>query len=189
MTPHELSKILLRFRLAQADLARLIEVTARGVALWLKGDRPVPGPVAAYLRLFQLLPDYLRRVELARLLEREAAVHNGMYEISFIGSGPAQTGTLIFESGKLFGGGPRGTLYDGSYVLDAEAGELDVSLKITLPPHVESIFGIQHPHEWSIDARMRFDPKFGYRRIEITTLLNTSVAAEIRFLRAVPQSR
>lgn len=52
----EFREALARLELSQADLARLTDTTTRGVQMWAKGDRAVPGPVAAFLRVFEMLP-------------------------------------------------------------------------------------------------------------------------------------
>lgn len=45
--------------LSQVEFARMVGVTPRAVAMWLAGQRKVPGPVKAYLRLFGAVPlDY-----------------------------------------------------------------------------------------------------------------------------------
>jgi DNA-binding transcriptional regulator YiaG len=56
MNAAELRSILSALGLSQVDLARLILISTRAVNLWATGERVVPGPVAAYLRLILSLP-------------------------------------------------------------------------------------------------------------------------------------
>ena len=51
VTPQDLSATLSRLGLSQAEAARLLGVTPGAVTRWVKGERPVPGPVARLLWL------------------------------------------------------------------------------------------------------------------------------------------
>lgn len=55
MDMDEFTETLRRLEISQADCARLMGVTARGVNRWAKGDRAIPGPVAFALRTFEML--------------------------------------------------------------------------------------------------------------------------------------
>jgi len=57
MNDLELCRTLKQLGLSQRDLADLLDVTMRSVSYWITGERRVPGPVAAFLRLFAQLPD------------------------------------------------------------------------------------------------------------------------------------
>ena len=63
MTAAELRAAVGKLDLSQAQLARLLDVTPRAINTWLSGTRPVPGPVAAYLRLFASTPLAVRLAE------------------------------------------------------------------------------------------------------------------------------
>jgi hypothetical protein len=56
-----------RMHVTQVEFSRLVGVTPRAVALWLAGDRAIPGPVAAYVRVFKQLTRAGRIRELHRL--------------------------------------------------------------------------------------------------------------------------
>lgn len=60
MTPLEFRSALTRLNYRQCDLARLLDVTPRAVNMWARGDRKVPGPVVAWLRLVESLPVHKR---------------------------------------------------------------------------------------------------------------------------------
>ena len=57
MTPATLSATLQRLGLSQAEAARLLGVTPGAVTRWVRGNRPVPGPVVRLLRLMALQSD------------------------------------------------------------------------------------------------------------------------------------
>jgi len=61
-----------KFGLSPPSFAKLVGVTPRAVSLWLSGQREVPGPVCAYVRLLLSLPPHLRRREIENtLIERK----------------------------------------------------------------------------------------------------------------------
>ncbi|MEA3180942.1 MAG: hypothetical protein QOI59_4465 [Gammaproteobacteria bacterium] len=188
MIPTQLRVILATCDLAQADFARLIGVSPRAVSLWLSGAREMPGPAEAYLRLFQLLPKNLLRTELARLNARGTGMRDGMFGITYQGQAGAGTGILIFDSGRVYGTDEEGARYDGSYLFDEDTGHADVTVKLTFPPQVPSVFGITNQYEWSIDVRGQFDPKENSSHLQVTTSLNTPLQAQIKFLRALPDA-
>jgi transcriptional regulator with XRE-family HTH domain len=67
MTGSELRRIIDANEIGQADLARLVGVTPKAIWFWLRGDRKIPGPMIAYLRLYTMLPDEFKQYELGRL--------------------------------------------------------------------------------------------------------------------------
>src|SRR6266436_3751706 len=118
MTNDELRSALAEMGLGQSELARLIGVTSRAVSLWLSGDRAIPGPAEAYIRLFRVLPPGLRQIELNRLKERGTPMRDGMYGISFQGRQSAGMGVLIFDAGRAYGTDSQGVKFDGEYVFN-----------------------------------------------------------------------
>lgn len=58
--------------LSPTDFSKLVGVTPRAVSLWLNGQREIPGPVYAYVRLLLSLPPHLRRREIeSTLIEKK----------------------------------------------------------------------------------------------------------------------
>ncbi len=103
MTAEDLKNFLVEARLTQSDFAGLTDVSPRAVTFWLTGKRPVPGPIAAFARLWRLLPEGLRLIEIGRL-KKGPSVREGIYAIGFQSpSGGAGMGTLIFDSGRIYG--------------------------------------------------------------------------------------
>jgi transcriptional regulator with XRE-family HTH domain len=76
MQPDDLHQALEALGLHVAELARLVDVTPRAVALWLSGERHIPGPLSAYVRLLSAIPIEDRRAELGRIFEFRALVRN-----------------------------------------------------------------------------------------------------------------
>jgi DNA-binding transcriptional regulator YiaG len=64
----ELRAALEALGLSQAEFAGLLGVTPRAVALWLAGERLVPGPVVAYLRIVKKLSPARRIDEFLRVM-------------------------------------------------------------------------------------------------------------------------
>ncbi|MEN5081827.1 hypothetical protein ABE438_05025 [Bosea sp. TWI1241] len=189
MRNDDLKRTLNDLGISQATLARLLDVTARGVNLWAMGERSVPGPVAAYLRLLSSLPINLRQVELARANEGMITMRNGMYGIEFaVGVRPEEGGfgLLTFEDGMIYGVDVAGVRYDGSYSINA-AGQAEVALKITYPPNVRAVFGVSNPYEWSIDATAILDPKAEGGSVTVKTSLGKTIPAKYQFMRPLPQ--
>jgi hypothetical protein len=56
MSGDYLRSVLHEFGMSQRDFSSLLDVTPRCVSLWLNGERKIPGPVIAYIRLFRMLP-------------------------------------------------------------------------------------------------------------------------------------
>jgi DNA-binding transcriptional regulator YiaG len=51
MTPDQFMGAMAKLQLNQAAMARFLEITARQVRRYERGERPVPGPTALLLRL------------------------------------------------------------------------------------------------------------------------------------------
>jgi len=188
MTPDDLKAALTELGISQADFARLINVTPRAVALWISGDRGIPGPADGYLRLLQLLPMNLRQVELNRLKQKGTNMRDGMFGITFQGQHGSGMGVLIFDCGRVYGADEVGVRYDGEYVFDENSGLADVKAKVTFPPNVRAVQGISNPYEWSFDITAKFDPKQNRGKLALQTSLGKPVSAQYVFLRSLPES-
>lgn len=172
---------------SQAEFGRLVGVSSRGVALWISGDRTVPGPVEAYVRLLSVLPPNLKQIEMAKLLERGTGMRDGMFGIQFQGQQGTGMGVLVFDAGRVFGTDTEGARYDGGYVFDEKSLLADVKLKVTFPPNVRAVFGISNPYEWSIDVSATLDPTKNSGSIAVRTSIGRPINAQYRFLRALPE--
>lgn len=188
MMSREFKSALADLAISQVDLARLVSVTPRAVAMWMAGDREVPGPVEAYLRLVASLPAGQRQAELARARDGRTAMRDGMYGVDYAASHGSGMACLIFDTGRVFGADSAGGKYDGEYVYDEISGMADLHLKVTMPANVPSVLGIQNPYEWSIDVQTKLNPKADQGSLQVATSLGRPIAATYRYLRALPDS-
>jgi transcriptional regulator with XRE-family HTH domain len=186
MQSRDLREILSAIGVSQADFARLVGVTARAVSLWMAGDREIPGAVEAYARLLHALPASLRQIELGRLKQRRTSMRDGMYAVQYQSSNGSGLGTLILENGKAWGADPYGGAFDGDYLFDEASGLAELRMKVTFKANAESIFGIRHPYEWSIDLTTWLDPKADQGNLTMATPIGKSLDARYRFLRGLP---
>jgi DNA-binding transcriptional regulator YdaS (Cro superfamily) len=185
---YELRAFLTTLNLTQADFARLIGVTARGVNLWMTEERAIPGPVAAYARLLAVLPEDLRQDEFNRLKVRSTAMRDGMFGITFQGREGSGMGIMIFDSGRVCGTDTEGVRYDGGYAYDEASGFVDVKIKVTFPPNVRAVFGISHPYEWAFEVTTRFDPNKDSGALQVATSMGQPLQAQYKFLRALSEA-
>lgn len=172
--------------LAPLDFAKLVDVTPRAVAMWLSGERAIPGPAAAYARVFAGLPPGARYVELQRVNESEAKMRDGMYAVRYQGVEGAGYATMILDNGKAYGADPLGGKYDGLYEYDAATGTAKVFLKVSMPPNVPSVIGPAQRFEWSVDIVGEIDPRLDRGYVEFATTLGPKIQAQYHFLRDLP---
>jgi Helix-turn-helix len=188
MTSDDLKAALTEVGITQADFARLIGVTPRAVALWMSGDRGIPGPADGYLRLLRLLPTNLRQVELNRLKRKGTNMRDGMFGITFQGQYGTGVGVLVFDSGRVYGSDEAAVRYDGDYLFDEGSGLVDVKIKVTFPPNVKAVQGIVNPYEWSIVVETKFDPRQDSGALTLKTSLGQPLSAQYVFLRSLPEA-
>jgi hypothetical protein len=188
MANRDLKLALAELSISQADFARLVGVTARAVAMWMAGDREVPGAVEAYLRLLISLPAGQRQAELARARDGRTTMRDGMYGVEYAAAHGAGMACLIFDTGRIYGADPAGGKYDGEYFYDETSGLADLSLKVTMPPNVPSVLGIVNPYEWSIDVRTKLNPKLDRGSLQVATSIGEPIAAMYRYLRPLPDA-
>ena len=188
MVIHDLKLALSELSISQVDLARLVGVTPRAVAMWIAGDREIPGAVEAYIRLFGSLTVAQRQAELARLKDRRSTMRDGMYGVEYTASHGSGMACLVLDTGRVYGVDPLGGKYDGEYTYDENSGLADLTLKVTMPANVPSVLGIQNPYEWSIDARTKLNPKVDRGSLQVSTSVGRSIAASYRYLRPLPNA-
>jgi len=186
MTPQELKQLLEDLSLTQAGFARLVGVTARAVNLWMMEDRAIPGPAIAYARLLGSLPINLRQVELGRLTERGTGMRDGMFGITFQGQIGAGMGTMIFDSGRVYGTDTERACYDGEYIFSEATKLVDVKVKVTMPPNVRAVFGTINNYEWAFHVTTSFDPKKDSGSLQVKTSIGPSLSGSYKFLRSLP---
>jgi hypothetical protein len=115
-------------------------------------------------------------------------MRDGMYGIDFTTGGDAGTGVFIFEGGRVYGA-DRGTArYDGSYEMDQSTRMVQLRLKVTFPPNVMSVFGLEYPFEWSVDCEAALDPLKEEDQVLVATSIGQRLMAHYLFLRPLPGS-
>ncbi len=190
MFSRDLKNKLVDFELSQVEFARLIGVTPRTVNMWLQGDREIPGPIEAYVRLFELVPISALADEIARARGKELVMKEGMYQIQFhAGNDPNNwgIGSLIFEGGRIYGADAGSAKYDGVYTTSSNPEIVDVVMKVTFPSNGMSIFGIVHPYEWSIGVRTQLDRRKDSGTVTVQTDVGPADASYL-FVRSIPEA-
>lgn len=139
-----LKQSLHRLGLKQVDLARLLGVSARTVSLWATGAAPVPGTVAAYLRVLRLAGAPGLAAELSRLRAQDNALCDGVYGLSFSrGDGQISgQGVAVLREGRIAGSDRGGGVFTGSYAFDPRTTRNAVKLTISAPPSGVLVNGI-----------------------------------------------
>jgi transcriptional regulator with XRE-family HTH domain len=191
MTAAELRTAVGKLALSQAQLARLLDVTPRAMSTWLSGTRPVPGPVAAYLRLFANTPRAVQLAEVQRIDESESTMRDGVYSVSYFSSDTGQLlvghGVVVFDSGKLYGGDTVGGRYDGDYEYYPASGKVAVRAALTFPANVPAVFGPALPYEWKVQAFATFDP-LQDDQVALTLVDGHTVTVSFTFIRELPDA-
>lgn len=188
MRPDELKQLLEDLNITQATFARLVGVTPRAVNLWMMEDRSIPGPAVAYANLLRSLPPNLRQAEINRLSQRGTGMRDGIFGITFQGHVSAGMGMMIFDGGRVYGTDTEGARYDGGYIYNEGTKMVDVTVKVTMPPNVQAVFGISNPYEWAFDVTATFDPKANAGPLVVKTSIGQSLPATYRFLRTLPDA-
>lgn len=115
-------------------------------------------------------------------------MREGMYGISYQDQGGGYgDGMLVFEAGRIFGS-DGGAKYDGEYSYNDATGLVDILLKVTFGPGVESVFGVVNPYEWAIDVFTTMDPKLDSGKLTVRTSIGRELEAQFQYLRPLPQA-
>lgn len=171
--------------LGKQGFARLLGVTVRAVNMWCTGDREIPGPAIAYLRLLHSLPRALQAAEFAKL-ENNPMSYDGLYFIEYAGRVGEGNVTLVFMDGIVFGH-DGGVQYDGSFdPSPGVPGHMDVRLRLVVPPGVALVQGVPpQPAEYNFTINVRV-PTSGCSPLRADTPYGP-VAFQIGRLRGLPE--
>lgn len=185
MDSSELIDALSQLEITKGDLARLTEVTVRAVNMWLSGEREIPGPLEAYVRLLRALPKAVLAQELARIREEDPRMYEGMYELHFGGEGGTGSGILVLQGGVIFGH-DSGVRYDGTYAPSrTQRGHIDARLCLTVFPGTELVQGIPaQPVQYTFDVECSVATRSETAQTVETPYGPVKVA--FRYLRDVP---
>jgi hypothetical protein len=187
MSPSELRSAIASLAIAQSDLARLVDVTPRAISLWLSGERAVPGPMAAYLRLLLSLPQGQREAELARLGIGTPMLAEGFYKFCYwVDTGSRGEAMLVFEGGRIYGTDAGKSQYDGTYQANHETGKIDVRVRVELKAGEKSVAGPAQPFDWILEARGSLPPKAALGEVLFETNLGVPIMTSYELMRALP---
>ena len=114
--------------------------------MWTSGEREIPGPVQAYIKLLTSLPRALRDKKLTDP-EKEPEMLEGMYRLDFAGVAGFGAAALVVKEGKIFGSDVAGVSYDGTYEPTGTPGEVTLTLTLTVPPGVRLVQGLVAGHQ------------------------------------------
>ena len=183
----DLKKVISGLGISQVELAALVDVTPRAVTLWVSGERGVPGPVEAYLRVLRMLPPSQLQLERSHK-KRAFEMRDGIYTIRYQFEQNSGVATLVFDHGQIFGIDVGNAKYDGDYEYDPAFGFATAKVKVTFPKNGMSVFGVQHPFEWSIDIVAIFNPHVDAGDISVKTSLGHELPAQFEFGRSLPNA-
>jgi transcriptional regulator with XRE-family HTH domain len=145
MTRPGLKSSLDRLGLKQAELARLLDVSPRTVSLWATGSAPLPGPVAAYLRLLAAAGPGVVGGEIKSLARRSKTLDEGIYGLSYKGedAGLVDGGVAlaVLRNGKILGSDRGGGVFKGSYWFDPVHETNRVHVRLNVPPEGQLVTG------------------------------------------------
>ncbi len=151
--------------------------------LWATGEREVPGPVAAYLRLLLSLPPALLAKEISKL-KGDAMILEGMYSVQFAGAAGTGLAALVLNKGNVYGSDGQ-VQYDGVYKPSNKPGLIDLVVKAKVPPHVQLVQGYP-PQPVAFEFRLTCSFQPGSKGIvPIQTDLGP-VNARIEYMRSLP---
>lgn len=185
MNGKQLADSLTDLDLSKSDLATLLGVTPRAVNLWLSGEREIPGPAIAYLRLLHSLPKALQVQELMRFKQEHKMQYEGMYAVEYVGRAGDGICVLVMMDGCVFGH-DGGVIYDGTYEPSrTDPTIMDLCLTLTVPAGVPLVQGVPpQPAEYRFPLSVSI-PARGTAKQNITTPYGP-VQCTIRFLRPFP---
>lgn len=185
MDAKQLIEALSALGLGKQGFARLLGVTVRAVNMWCAGDREIPGPGIAYLRLLQSLPRAMQAAEFAKL-ENNPMSYDGLYYVDYAGQSGTGNVTLVFMDGIVFGH-DGGVQYDGTYAPSPNApGHMDLRLKLVVPPGVALVQGKPaQPAEYNFEINVRV-PARGQVPLRTETPYGP-IAFRISYLRPLPE--
>lgn len=189
-----LKETLERLGLKQSEFARLIEMSPRSVSLWATGESPLPGPVAAYLRVLQLLPADARADELRRVQGRSKMIDEGLYNVEYRSTGhrgddadaAGGSALAVLRNGKILGSDRWGAVFMGSYEFDPVSETNAVHLRLHVPPEGELVTGFAAGPEGAIvEVTGQFDRAAPVSRA-VADVAGRSLEVTMTYLGALP---
>lgn len=115
-------------------------------------------------------------------------MRDGVFGIRFQAHESAGAGLLVLDDGRVYGTDEAGVRYDGGYVFNEKSGLADLSIRVTFPKNVRSVFGMSNPYEWTIDVTTSFNPNRDSGALAVKTSLGNVIHAQYFFLRSLPDA-
>ena len=180
--------VLERFRLGQVEFARMVGVSARTVGRWLADEaEPIPGPVEAYIRVFEGASQQLREMEIAMAKIGMSQFRDGMYRVSMTGAQGFGIAVLVFDAGRVTGADQGGVLYDGFYEFQLSTNRTVAKLRVTVPPGTYLVTGVTPPKGAMFDIVVEIPGGSMPVQTKVQTPFG-QVDAEIHFVRDMPKA-
>lgn len=174
------------WNLSQSEFAGWLQVSPGAVAQWLAETRAIPGPVIAFISLFESLPSSLQTIHLSQIRKGNADME-GMYVIEFAGTAGTGGATLTFKGGAVYGFDLGGGVYDGHYRPGAQPGTVDVEVVVKMPAGSPSVIrGIVQPFDWTVIAKATIPTNAQAATVKVHTNLGESVIAKFTKMRGLP---
>ncbi|WP_395517814.1 helix-turn-helix domain-containing protein [Pseudorhizobium flavum] len=174
------------WNLTQTEFSQWLEVSPGAVNQWLTEARGVPGPVIAFIKLFESLPPSLQDRELSKIRKGNVDME-GMYVIEFVGSVGSGGATLTFKGGKVYGFDLGGGIYDGYYRQGAEPGITDIEVEVKMPAGSQSVIrGIIQPFDWNVIAKASIPTNANHAEVIVITNMGENVRAKFTRMRSLP---
>lgn len=115
-------------------------------------------------------------------------MRDGFYGIEIIQELNFGFGVLVFDNGRITGVDVGGACFDGSYTCQDASSLVDVTLTITIPANVESIFGTKLDRAWAFEVLARIDPGEQSGEIILRTPAGACLTARYRYMRPLTVS-
>lgn len=174
------------WNLSQSEFAGWLQVSPGAVTQWLAETRAIPGPVVAFIGLFESLPLSLQTLQLSQI-RRGNIDMDGMYVIEFAGSAGSGGATLTFKNGSIYGFDLGGGVYDGHYRAGSQPGTVDVEVVVKMPAGSPSVIrGIVQPFDWTVVAKATLPNNAAIMNVQVQTNLGETVAAKFTRMRGLP---
>ncbi len=174
------------WNLSQSEFAGWLQVSPGAVTQWLAETRAIPGPVIAFISLFESLPSSLQTIHLSQIRKGNSDME-GMYVIEFAGSAGSGGATLTFKNGSVYGFDLGGGVYDGHYRAGSQPGTVDVEVVVKMPAGSPSVIrGIVQPFDWTVVAKATISANAPTVTAQVQTNLGETVMAKFTKMRGLP---
>jgi hypothetical protein len=188
MSSKELREKITAWKLSQVEFARWLQVSAGAVAQWLAETRSIPGPVSAFVKLFENLPPSLQERELSQLKKGNTEM-DGMYLVEFGGSAGTGGASLTFKDGLVYGFDLGGGVYDGRYRPSERPGMTIVELAVKMPAGLRSVIrGIIQPFDWTVLANAEIPNNVERASVKVSTNMGEDLVAQFTRMRGLPMA-